>query len=203
MDFYHAPRSSSQATQIMLHEAGIDFRRHKVDILSHTLEDGSEYSRINPNGYVPALVLDEGTLLTENVAILDWLSGRAAALPPGNELARTRHLQMLAFLSSELHKPFTPLFFIEDEDERASIRQLLERRLGWIATRVQRDYLFGDRFTGADALLYVMLRWGGMVGVAYPAALGTFIAHVERRGSVRTLLADEGIEPLRPVSTYL
>jgi glutathione S-transferase len=200
MDFYHAPGSSSLATHIMLREAALDFRPHKVDIFSHTLEDGSDYARINPNGYVPALVLDDGTLLTESVAILDWLAGCAEAPGLDDEAGRLRHLQMLAFMSSELHKPFIPLFFTEDEEEQTRLRHALEPRLAWIGARVQGAYMFGDRFTSADAMLYVMLRWAEMTGVAYPGGLNGFIEHVEGRRSVRRALADEGLEPLRTVA---
>lgn len=71
MDFYHTAMSCSQATHILLSEAKLDFRSHRVDIFTRTLEDGSDYTQVNPNGYVPALVLDDGMLLTENVAIID------------------------------------------------------------------------------------------------------------------------------------
>jgi glutathione S-transferase len=123
MDFYHTPASSSQATHILLREAKLDFRPHKVDIFNHTLEDGSDYTRVNPNGYVPALVIEDGTLLTENAAIIDWIASQSRALLPGGELGRTRHLQMLAFLSTEVQKPFIPLFFLEDEAEQARLRE--------------------------------------------------------------------------------
>jgi glutathione S-transferase len=125
MDFYHTPTSCSQATHILLHEAELGYRPHKVDIFNHTLEDGSDYSQINPNGYVPALVLNDGMLLSENVAILDWIAGQSTALLPEGEMGRTRHLQMLAFISTEIHKTFIPLFFIEDEKEQTRIRESL------------------------------------------------------------------------------
>jgi len=196
MDFYHAPGSSSQAAHIMLREAALDFRPHKVDLFSHTLDDGADYMRINPNGYVPALVLDDGALLTENVAIVDWLTGETGALASGDKGSRRRHLQMLAFMSSELHKQFIPVFFAEDEEEQVRLRQVLEPRLDWIGAQLQGDYLVGQRFTGADAMLYVMLRWARMVGVAFPLRLNLFIETVEQRGAVRDTLAAEGQEPL-------
>lgn len=196
MDFYHAPGSSSQAAHIMLCEAKIDFRPHQVDIFSHTLADGSDYTRINPNGYVPALVFSDGTLLTESAAIIDWLAGKANAVPADNGLGRTRHLQMLAFMSSEIHKPFIPLFFIDDEEEKARVRATLALRFRWIAARLAGDYLFGERFSGADALLYVMIRWAKMVGVEVPDALNAFAGKAERRETVRAVLAAEGLEPI-------
>jgi glutathione S-transferase len=199
MDFYHAPGSSSQATHIMLREAALDFRPFKVDIFSHSMEDGSDYRLVNPNGYVPAIVDEDGSLLTECVAILDWLTHRANALAPEKRV-RTRHLQMLAFLSSEIHKPFIPLFFTEDEGAQGQLRQALEPRFGWIGGRVEGPYLFGESFTGADAMLYVMLRWAAMVDLAYPHGLDAFIDQVERRLSVRVTLAEEGFDPLRTLA---
>jgi glutathione S-transferase len=196
MDFYHTPTSCSQATHILLRETGLTFQPHVVDIFTRKVADGSDYLRVNPNGYVPALVLDDGHLLTENVAILDWIAAQADGLLPAGELAQTRHLQMLGFISTELHKPCIPLFFIEDAEERAAICEALSRRFIWIASRLEGDHLFGDRFTGADAFLYVMLRWAAMVSVPTPDALGAFVARVERRPSVRATLAAEGLTPL-------
>lgn len=196
MDFYHAPGSSSQATHIMLHEAALNFRPLKVDIFSHSLEDGSDFTRINPNGYVPALMLGDGSLLTESVAILDWLTGRTRAIP-SDEGARILHLQILAFLSSEVHKSFIPLFFTDDQQELAILRLTLEARLLWIGGRVKGPYLFGETFSGSDAMLYVMLRWARMVDLACPPVFDAFIESVEQRSSVHRTLADEGLEPLR------
>jgi glutathione S-transferase len=196
MDFYHTPTSCSQATHILLREARLDFQPHVVDIFIHKLQDGSDYLRVNPNGYVPALVLDDGMLLTENVAILDWIAAQTDDLMPRGNLARTRHLQMLGFISTELHRPCIPLFFIEDADMQAQIRGMLARRFKEIEARLQGDYLFGDRFTGADAFLYVMLRWASMLGVETPTAFRDFIARVEQRPSVQAVLAAESVTPL-------
>lgn len=196
MHFYHTPTSCSQATHILLREAKLEFRPHKVDIFTRTLEDGSDYTQVNPNGYVPALVLDDGMLLTENVAIIDWIAGQSPVLLPDGKLGPTRHLQLLAFLSTEVHKPFIPLFFLEDEAEQARSREILAQRFCWIASQIEGDFLFGGRFTGADAFLYVMLRWAAMVGLETPARLEAFVEAVERRGSVRAVLAAEGLQPL-------
>lgn len=196
MDFYHTPTSCSQATHILLREAKLDFQPHVVDIFNHTLQDGSDYLPVNPNGYVPALILDDGMLLTENVAILDWIATQVDDLMPTGHLGRTRHLQMLGFISTELHKPCIPLFFIEDAEQQADIRGMLARRFDGIASRLQGDHLFGDRFTGADAFLYVMLRWAAMLGVETPTVFRDFIARVEQRPSVQAVLAAESVTPL-------
>lgn len=195
MDFYHNPTSCSQATHILLHEAQLKFRWHNVDIFTQTLDDGSDYTKVNPNGYVPALVLDEGMLLTENVAIIDWIAGQSPDLLPDGTLGRTRHLQMLAFLSTEVHKPFIPLFFLEDEGKQARLRESLAQRFRWIAARLEGNFLFG-RFTGADAFLYVMVRWAAIAGLEVPHSFRAFVEAVERRSSVKAVLAVEGLQPL-------
>ncbi|HEV7433744.1 MAG TPA: glutathione S-transferase N-terminal domain-containing protein [Pseudorhizobium sp.] len=196
MDFYHTPTSCSQATHILLHEANLDFRPHSVDIFSHQVEDGSDYLRINPNGYVPALILDDGMLLTENVAILDWISTQTENLLPKGRLARTRHLQMLGFIATELHKPCIPLFFIEDAEQQAGIRAQLKRRFVEIGSQLSGDYLFGIGFTGADAFLYVMLRWAAMLKIETPRVFDTYISRVEQRPSVNAALAAEAVSAL-------
>lgn len=196
MDFYYAPTACSQAAHILLHETGLPFRPHKVDIFQHKLEDGSSYETINPNGYVPALVFDDGMLLTENVALLDWIATQGDGLIPDGSLGRTRHLQMLAFISTEMQKPFVRLFFSESEGEKAWLTETLARRLGWIASRLEGDYLFGARFTASDAFLYVMLRWAAMCGIAVPAVLRGLAGRIETRQAVRTMLDREAVEPL-------
>lgn len=196
MDFYYAPTACSQAAHILLHEADLSFRPHKVDIFQHTLEDGSSYEAVNPNGYVPALRLDNGLLLTENVALLDWIALAGDGLVPDGPLGRTRHLQMLAFLSTELQKPFVRLFFTENEEEKAWLTETLARRFGWIATRIEGDYLFGARFSAADAFFYVMARWAAMCAITPPETLQALAGRIEARPAVRTALAKEGVAPL-------
>jgi glutathione S-transferase len=192
MDFYFAPTTSSQAAHILLHEARLPFRSHKVDIFTHKLGDGSDYTRINPNGYVPALVLDDGTLLTENVAVLDWIAGKGERLIPEGEMGRTRHLQMLAYVSTELQKPFLPLFFSEDAEEKADLRETLSKRFQWIGGQMEDNYIFGDRFTASDAFVYVMVRWAAMVGLEVPDPLQELVKRIERRASVKAVLTAEG-----------
>ncbi|AOF90854.1 glutathione S-transferase C-terminal domain-containing protein [Sinorhizobium sp. RAC02] len=196
MDFYYAPTACSQAAHILLHETGLPFRPHKVDIFQHKLEDGSSYETINPNGYVPALVFDDGMLLTENVALLDWIAMQGDDLVPGGPLGRTRHLQTLAFISTELQKPFVRLFFSESEEEKAWLSETLARRFAWIASRVEGDHLFGAHFTASDAFLYVMLRWAAMCGIEVPAVLRGLARRIEARPAVRAVLEKEAVEPL-------
>ena len=196
MDFYYAPTACSQAAHILLHEAGLPFRPHKVDIFGHTLEDGRSYEDINPNGYVPALVLDDGMLLTENVALLDWIAMQGDGLIPDGPLGRTRHLQMLAFISTEIQKPFVRLFFAENDDDKAWLSETLARRFEWIASRLEGDWLFGPLFTASDAFLYVMLRWAAMSDIVVPDRLHGLAARIETRPAVRRVLTEEEVPPL-------
>lgn len=196
MDFYYAPTACSQAAHILLHEAGLSFRPHEVDLFQRILRDGSAYERINPNGYVPALLLEDGMLLTENVALLDWIAHAGDGLVPEGPLGRTRHLQMLAFLSTELQKPFVRLFFTQNDEEKAWLTETLGRRFDWIATRIEGDYLFGPRFSASDAFFYVMARWATMCGIALPGPLRMLADRIEARPAVRTVLEKEGVAPL-------
>ena len=115
MKLYLAPGACSLADHIALHEADLEFDRVRVDLRTKRTEDGGDFNEVNPKGYVPALVLDDGQLLTENVAILAWVAERAPKLAPGGELGRIRLIEMLAFIATELHKPFVRSFFPDQQ----------------------------------------------------------------------------------------
>ncbi|MGQ0698319.1 MAG: glutathione S-transferase N-terminal domain-containing protein [Panacagrimonas sp.] len=178
---------------IALREAGLDFDLVKVDIPTRKTRAGDDFTTIKPNGYVPALVLDDGSLLTENVALLDWLAQRTQALMPPTDRARTRQIEMLAFLSTEVQKPFVRLFFSTQSEEQAWLRESLAGRLDWLAPRVDVGYLLGSSFGVADALLYVMLRWADMVELAVPAPLARYKTQIEQWPAVRAALKVEGL----------
>ena len=103
MKLYYSPGACSLADHIALNEAGLAFEQEKVDLRAKKTESGADFFAINPKGYVPALVLDGGELLTENIAILEWVSQQAGALVPGGALGRTRLLETLAYISTEVH----------------------------------------------------------------------------------------------------
>ena len=196
MDFYYGPGNCSQAAHIMLHEAGLDFHPHRVDIFSGTIEDGGDYRTVNPNGYVPALVLDDGTLLTENVALLDWIGSQDGKTVPSTPMERFRHLQMLAFLSTEVQKPFVRLFFTESDDEKAYLNALLAQRFAWIGSVMHGPYILGEDFSASDAFAYVMLRWAAMAGLEVSGKLNALARRMETRDSVRAVLATEELQLL-------
>jgi glutathione S-transferase len=197
MDFYYAPTTCSQAAHILLHEAGLAHHAHKVDVFTRNLTDGGDYQRINPNGYVPALVLGDGYVLTENVALLDWIAARGRNLVPTGDMGRTRHLQMLAFISTELQKPFVRFFFSQSDDEKAYLTQVLAQRFDWIRSQMRGPFLFGDHFSASDAFAYVMLRWASLAGFDMHPDLRDLAGRIEQRDSVQQVLAKEEVEPLR------
>jgi len=193
MKLYYAPGACSLADHIALHEAGLDFDRVRVDLRAKRTEDGGDFNLVNPKGYVPALVLDDGQLLTENVAILYWVAERAPGLAPGGELGPIRLIEMLAFVATELHKPFVRAFFPTSGKEKEVAEALVAKRLGFLAERLKREYLFGSEFSVADAYLYVMLRWARAQKLDAPAPLPAFADRVEARPAVQLALRHEGL----------
>lgn len=194
MKLYLAPGACSLASHIALHEAGISFDRVSVDLRNKRTADGVDFSRINPKGYVPALVLDDGETLTENVAVLDWIAHQSPDLAPQGKLAHTRLLETLAFISTEIHKQFGRAMFPTSDAERDAALQKIDTRLAYLAERLKSDYLFGDTMTVADAYLYVMLRWAAAKGRPLPEPLPAYKARIEARHAVQLALRHEGLD---------
>jgi glutathione S-transferase len=192
MQLYFAPGACSLADHIALGEAALPFDTVKVDLKTHQTADGRDYLAVNPKGYVPTLVLDDGRKLTENVAILSWIADRAPALRPDGEMGRYRLLEMLAFVSTELHKAFKP-FFSPDAGEQAKAQaaQTIEKRLNFIAGELEGDYLFGDQVSVADAYLFVMLTWAQKNGLPLPDRLSRYVERMKSRPAVQSALRQE------------
>lgn len=193
MKLYYTPGACSLADHIALREAGLDFDLVKVDLKSHQTEAGDDYYAINPKGYVPALTLDDGETLTENIAILDWIAAQSPALRPGGERGRTHLLEALAFISTELHKSFKPFFGGGSDEDKAQAGAAITKRLTWFAGQLQGDYLFGDTFSVADAYLFVMLMWARDNGVTIPGQLSVYSDRVSGREDVSEALVAEGL----------
>jgi glutathione S-transferase len=193
MKLYLTPGACSLADHIALHEAGLEFDRIRVDLETKRTENGEDFTSINPKGYVPALVLDDGQLLTENVAILSWVADHAPNLAPAGELGRIRLIEMLAFISTELHKSFGRFFFPTSEAEKKAAEDTIRKRLDFLAIPLRGDYLFGSEFSVADAYLYVMLRWARMKGLALPEPLPAFVERMNARPAVQLALQHEGL----------
>ena len=194
MKLYYSPGACSLADHIALHEAGLRFDRVQVDLKAHRTETGGDYALINPKGYVPALQFDDGSVLTENIAILSWIGDQAPALVPHGAMGRYRLLEMLAFISTELHKAFKP-FFQPDAAEatKAQAREQIEMRLSWLADGRQSDFLLGDAMSVADAYLFVMLMWASKNGLTIPAPLTAYSERLRSRPAVRLSLEHEGL----------
>jgi glutathione S-transferase len=194
MKLYLAPGACSLASHIALHEAGIDFERIKVDLRAKKTEDGRDFNEVNPKGYVPALILDDGQLLTENVAVLDWIAHHSAKLKPEGDNAHTRLLEMLAFISTEIHKQFGRTFVPTSDAERDAAFEKIDKRLAYLAGRLKTDYLLGPAMTVADAYFYVMLRWAVAKGRPLPEPLPAYKARMESRPAVQLALKHEGLD---------
>jgi len=193
MKLYLAPGACSLADHIALHEAGLAFERVRVDLRAKRTEDGQDFNEINPKGYVPALILDDGQLLTENVAILAWVAERAPKLAPAGELGRIRLIEMLAYIATELHKPFVRILFPASDAEKLAAEEIVAKRLGFLAARLRGEHLFDSGFTVADAYLYVMLRWARAKNLNLPEPLVAFFERVDARPAVQRALQHEGL----------
>jgi glutathione S-transferase len=190
---FYFPGACSLADHIALEEGSVPFEVERVDLKSKTTESGADFLEINPKGYVPALVLDDGEVVTENIAILDWIATQNPALGLGGDLGRTWLLETLAFLSTEVHRGFKSLAFGDSEGEKAKARQAVVQRLELLAESCTGPYLFGTRPTVADCYLFVMLLWSMKLGVEMPDVFRTLRDAMLDRPAVQKAMAREGL----------
>ena len=193
MKLYYAPGACSLADHIALHAAGLTFEHEKVDLRTKRTESGADYTAINPKGYVPALTLDSGETLTENVAILDWIAHQDGALKPSDTMGRTHLLMALAYVSTELHKSFKPFFAGGSDGEKAKASELIVKRMGYLSDTMQGDYLFGAQVSAADCYLFVMLVWAQKFGIQAPGKLDAFRDRMTALPAVQTAMTHEGL----------
>jgi len=170
MKLYYLKGACSLASFISLNEAGVKFEAIEVDHKTHKTRDGEDLNAINTKGYVPVLRLDDGQILTENVAVLSYiadLSPAAKLAPAAGTFERYRLLELLAYINSEIHKNFGPLFYPTlGEEVKKFARDNLNKRLDWLEKSIgSKTYLMGEQFTVADAYLYVVLSWSSHVGI--------------------------------------
>jgi glutathione S-transferase len=164
MKLYYFSGACSLASNIALREAGLPFELVKVDRRTRKAADGLDYNEVNPKGYVPALTLDNGEVLTENVAVLQYIGDRnptSKLAPPAGTMERYRLVEWLAFISSEIHKNFSPLFRDDaPEETKQYVRKVLGNRLDYLSHAIgNRPFLMGEQFTVADAYLFTVLGW--------------------------------------------
>ena len=200
MKLYYAPGACSLSPHIVLREAGFDITLEKVNLRTKETESGGNFLAINPKGYVPALELDGGEILTEGPAIIQYVADlvpEKKLVPPAGTLARARVQEWLNFIGTELHKSFSPLFNpATSDDAKAAARALIDRRLAFAASVLDaQPYLTGDSFTVADAYLFTVLSWTGFVKVditPWPS-LGAYFERIKARPAVQAAMAAEGL----------
>lgn len=198
MKLFYSPGACSLSPHIVLREAGLPFTLERVDLKAHKTANGADFFAINPNGYVPALQLDEGQLLTEGPAIVQYIADRkpdSHLAPAAGSLERYQLQEWLNFISTELHKTFSPLFHPQTPDDaKKAALEKLGKRFEHVAQKLGSNaFLMGKQFSVADAYLFVMLRWASIVNVdlkRFPA-LGSFYERVGQRPAVKAALEAE------------
>jgi glutathione S-transferase len=201
MKLYYSPAACSQAVHIALREAGLSPDLVKVDLATHKLADGADYTAINPRGYVPLLELDDGSRHTEVAALLQYvgdLAPQSGLMPAAGTRERFEVVQWLTFVSSELHKVFSPWLWHKEtaDSTRAAVKEKLAARFAELDARFARQpYLAGERFSAADVYGFVIVSWAPMLGMslkAYPQ-LQAWLSRVGERAAVQATLAAEGL----------
>lgn len=206
MKLYYKPGACSLASHIVLNELNIPYVLERTDTAKGITETGRNYADINPNGYVPALEIEPGLVLTENPAILEYL----ADLAPEKDLApqqgtfeRTRLRELLAFLSSELHKAFSPFFAGVEltAKERRAAEAKIARRIAPIEARLAHTNanLLGEQLSVADIYAFVILNWSQFIGFSltpWPSTYA-FWVRLQSHPSVVKALETEGLLPAR------
>jgi glutathione S-transferase len=195
MKLYFSPGTCALAAHIALREAGLEFEPVKVDIRAKTTASGEDYWQVNSKGYVPALRLDDGQLLTEVQAVVQYIADRkpeSKLAPPPGSMERYRLQEWLAFTSSEIHKSFSPLFRPDASDDVKNFaRANLAKRLTWLDQHFGAGpWLMGQQFTVADAYLFTVIGWYRFTGIditPYPT-VGAFLKRVLERPAVRAAL---------------
>ena len=200
MELYYAPGACSLAPHIVSREAGLPIKLIKVDFGTRKTEKGDDYLAVNSKGYVPALRLDDGQVMTEVATLVQYLADQrpqSNLAPALGTAERYRLMEWLNFIGSEVHKGFAPLWDPKASDEaKAAVKAKLATRLKWFDQQLQgRDYIMGKQFSVADAYAFVVLNWAGMLDVdlsPYPN-IRAFMGRVAARPQVKEALRAEGL----------
>lgn len=200
MKLYFSPGACSLSPHIVAQEAGLNCEIILASTKSHKLQDGTDFYSINPLGYVPFLVLDDGQTLREGPVIVQYLADQVPEkklIPAVGTMDRYRVLEWLNFIGTELHKSFGPLFKPgTPEDYKPAVRQALRGRFEWVEQQLAgKDYLMGSQFTVADAYLFTVTGWGKFVGLDLSdlPQLQAYVARVGSRPAVQAALRAEGL----------
>lgn len=198
---YYAAGGCSISPHIALREAGASFELHPVNLRTKALEDGSAFAAVNPKAQIPALVLEDGQLLTEGSAIVQYIADLAPAsqlAPPSGTFERVRLQEWLNFIASELHKGIAPLVKKEaPADYQKVITERVTGKLAFVAAHLaQHKFVMGDQFTVVDGYLFYILRsWQRVLGHELPPELAAYYATLVARPSVKAALLAEGLQP--------
>jgi glutathione S-transferase len=200
MKLYYSTGACSLSPHIVLRESGLPFELVLASTKTHQLPDGTDYYTINPKGYVPLLELDDGQRLSEGPAIVQYIADQVPAkkLAPANgTMERYRLQEWLNFITTELHKGFSPLFNpATPEDYKPQVKERLLSRFKWVNEQLEgKQYLLGNDFSVADAYLFVVSSWGQYVGVDLKpfTNLQAFSGRVAARPAVQEALKAEGL----------
>jgi glutathione S-transferase len=200
MELYYTPGACSLSPHIALREAGLPFTLRRVDLKTKKLESGDDFLAVNSKGYVPALRLDDGHLLTEGAALVQYIADRNPAsglAPAAGTPERYRLQEWLNFISTELHKPMGSMFNQAQTPEwREQVSVTLGKRLDWVSHQLEdKSYLMNDRFGVADAYLFTILNWAAMVkfDLGKWPLLQQYLARVAQRPKVAEALKAEGL----------
>ena len=200
MKLYYAPGACSLSPHIVARELGIDIDLEKTDTKAKRTASGVDFLTINPKGYVPTIELDDGQVLTEGPALVQYLADRkpeAGLVPPAGTIERYRMQEMLGYINSELHKTYSPLFNDATPQETRNERlAYLKKRYALLDQQLAKQpYLFGDRFSVADAYLFVVTNWANFVKLdlsGFPNVLA-FQKRVAARPAVKAAMKAEGL----------
>lgn len=200
MKLFFKPGACSLSPHIVMLETGLDFTLVRVDTAAGVTEQQEDYRQINPKGKVPALQFDDGTILTESVAIVQYLADQKPdrqLLAPTHSLTRYQTLAWLNYISAELHKSFSPLFSdVAPEAYKIVLRQQLEEKLAWVDGELKdKQWLLGLHFTVADACLFTVMRWAKSLklNTSGLASLEAWFERTAARPHVAAALAAEGL----------
>ncbi|NTX78564.1 glutathione transferase GstA [Serratia proteamaculans] len=201
MKLFYKAGACSLSPHIVLREAGLDFTAEKVDLALKKTESGADYLTINPKGQVPALLLDDGSLLTEGVAIVQYLADRVpdrGLIPAAGTLSRYHAIEWLNFIATELHKGFSPLFNPKTPDEYKTIaREKLDKQFDYLDSLLAKQhFLLGNKFSVADAYLFTVMRWAIALqfDIKKRTQLAAYFDRVAARPAVDATLNAEGLK---------
>jgi glutathione S-transferase len=200
MKLYFSPGACSLAVHIVLRETGTPFELVKVDTGAHRTADGADFYGINPKGLVPVLELDNGERMTEGPILAQYICDSASRLdlmPASGSMARYRVLEWQNYITSELHKSFTPLFSSTfDASAKAAHSASIRKKLTWVSAQLAvKNHLAGETFTAADAYLFTVTRWTRFVNIDISdlAPLGRYLDRVASRPAVQAAMKAEGL----------